>query len=498
MDYVQIPQEVSINEIRKRDYSWSPGMYQRVPITTPRYKKVSELLDRDNPYDKGAEPGSMWYMRSSTRFLIRTKALQPDSSLIYPKGDAIVPLNPAVFQEQHLQDGDILLSKDSNAGETAIVNGDEWNNHMCSGGILRLHPVCDRHYLFSFLKHPLFKAQLLAMTPRGATIVHAKTLWLKCIIPFPNQDNSEQVVKFVSALMQAIVDKELEIRRKNRMIDQFIESEIASHQKSQSEFTYSLPDVREIRGLGRLDAAIYSQYAKGELFRLSNYEHGTATYKEHGFAIGRGQNLQVSCIGVSIYSELPKPGFYRLAAPTDLSEFRTVRQFRYLGNKRLLSLLKKGDVVFGAEGFCKGMVVILADEVERTISNIHGITFHPERSEITKGIFLGCFLGYLRAKGLVDIIGAGGSGGSLAIGYFHLVPIPNFPDSAQKEVAGLYHNSAPPPQQPMTPENLVSWHRQWNVTLGIWELDREMKVLQHKLHKVQESIIQGKEVGVEQ
>src|SRR4029077_13271037 len=97
-----------------------------------------------------------------------------------------------------------------------------------SGGILRLNPICDRYYLFSFLKHPLFKAQLLAMAPRGATITHAKTLWLDCFIPFPNQDDSERVEKVVSVLMRAVIDKELEIRRKNRVIDQIIESEILS------------------------------------------------------------------------------------------------------------------------------------------------------------------------------------------------------------------------------------------------------------------------------
>ena len=497
MDYIQVPEEVLISEIRKRDSSWSPGMYQRIPISAPRQRKVRELLSQDNPYDRGSEPGSIWYMKSSNRYLIRTKALQSDSVLLYPKGDAIIPLNPRAFEDPQLRDGDILLSKDSNAGETAIVDGDQWKNYMFSGGILRLNPICDRYYLFSFLKHPLFKAQLLAMAPRGATITHARTLWLDCFIPFPNQDDSERVEKVVSALMRAVIDKELEIRRKNRVIDQIIESEILSHQNVASEFSYVLPDVREIRALGRVDAALYSEYAKRELFRLSNYVHGTATYKELGFAIGRGQNLQVSCIGVSIYSDFPRPGFYRLAAPTDLSEFRTVRQFRYLGNKRTLSLLKKGDVVFGAEGFCKGRVVILADEVQRTISNIHGITFHSETSEITKGIFLGCFLGYLRAKGLVDIIGAGGSGGSLAIGYFHLVPIPKFPESTQKELAKLYHNPAAVPEEAVDIENLVDWHRHWNLELGIWELDREMKVLQNKLQQVQERIIQGKSVEIE-
>ena len=37
----------------------------------------------------------------------------------------------------------------------------------------------------------------------------------------------------------------------------------------------------------------------------------------------------------------------------------------------------------------------------------------------------------------------------------------------------------------------VDWHRKWNKALGVWELDREMKVLQLLLSDVQNKIIEG-------
>jgi hypothetical protein len=40
----------------------------------------------------------------------------------------------------------------------------------------------------------------------------------------------------------------------------------------------------------------------------------------------------------------------------------------------------------------------------------------------------------------------------------------------------------------------VAWHREWNEGLGIWELDRELKALQHTLDGVQEQIIEGRSV----
>lgn len=496
MAYIQVPKEVSIADIRSKDTSWSPGMYRRVTIPNQRVNAVRDLLDSSCPFEKGVEPGSMWYMRKSEYYLIRTKALQEDCCLLYPKGDAITPLNPKAFKDFALLDGDILMSKDSNVGDCAMVDGDNWKTHMFSGGILRLHPTIDRYYFFSFLKHPIFKAQLLAIVPRGATIAHAKSLWQDCMIPFPNQSDGATVTRYVSALMQAIVDKERTIRAKNKAIDKAIVEELQNNQIGRAGFQHSPLAIDEIKQLGRLDAGMYVDDFKRKLFLITNYVHRARTYEELGFEIGRGQNLQVSCIGKSIYTDKCKPQFYRLIAPTDLSEYRTVRQFRYIGNKKQLSLLRKGDVVFGAEGFSKGRSIILADEMHQTITNIHGIIFHPKDGDIVKGIFLGCFLGYLRGEGLVDSIGAGGSGGSLAIGYFHLVPFPRFPRHVQELIAKLYHNPAPPPVNLPTLDGFVAWHNQWNQSLGIWELDREMKALQRTLLEVQEQIIDGKTVRV--
>src|SRR5262249_2606401 len=155
-----------------------------------------------------------------------------------------------------------------------------------------------------------------------------------------------------SLLVRSIIEKELAIRTRNQQIDTAIASELLFNQRGDA-FSYAEPTLKEAANVGRLDAAIYSKELKLLLWPIVNYRHGWGDYDELGFDVGRGQNLQVSSIGNSVYSDILFPGMYRLMAPTDMSEFRTVRQFRYLGNKKSLALVKKGDVVFGAEGFCK-------------------------------------------------------------------------------------------------------------------------------------------------
>lgn len=492
MKYLRVPHAISSRDLHTQAASWSPSMYERVEIGNQRTTEIGNLL---SSYEKGSDPGSLYYLRKSTHYLIRTKALQEHSSLIYPKGDAITPLNPKAFEDASLSDGDILLSKDSNIGECAMVDGNGWRKFAISGGVVRLRAKIDRYYLFAFLKHALFRDELHSMVPRGATIAHANELWLRCKIPFPNQPDAERVEKYVSVLMRAIVEKERAIRERNAEIDDFIGKEIGNNAQGR-RFTYQFPTRSSVASSLRFDAAVYSRAFCESIARINAYRHGCGSYIDHGFTIRRGQNLQISSIGLSIYSGVQKSGFYRLVAPSDISEFRTVRAFRFLGNKKRLECLQKGDVIFGAEGFGKGRSIALVDQVSETISNIHGVIFHPVDNMMTRGIVLSCFLGYMRRIGLVDAIGAGGSGGSLAIGYLDQLPIPRFPDDVQSAIARFYHAPASDEPGPQTLTDFVEYHRVRNSKLGIWELDSEMKSLQSELLSVQERIIQGHTVAV--
>jgi hypothetical protein len=308
MDYLRVPRTISSHDLSSQSFSWSPAMYRRVEIPNQKTELVGNLLDG---WDKGSDPGSLFYLNCSTHYLIRTKALQDHSNLIYPKGDAITPLNPRAFESVDLSDGDILLSKDSNIGECAMVDGDRWKNYAISGGLVRLRPSINRYYLFAFLKHPIFCQQLYSMVPRGATITHANTLWLKCKIPFPDQRDATRIEGYVAALMEAIVDKECAIRRRSERINERIDQELCTNGDG-SKFAYAYPRREEVVSTLRFDAAVYSQPFKMAMHRIKSYRDGYGNYKELGFSIGRGQNLQVSSIGQSVYSDMPRANFYRL------------------------------------------------------------------------------------------------------------------------------------------------------------------------------------------
>jgi len=495
MNYCRVPTEVTVEEILGKASSFSPGMFRRVVIPTSSIKRVADMLDRRKPFDKGGEPGSVWYMQRSTHYLIRTKALQDYSCLITPKGDAITPLNPRAFEGPDLCDGDILMSKDSNVGECAVVDGDGWKNHMFSGGIVRLHPASDRWYLFSFIKHPLFKTQLLAMTARGATIAHAKKLWLDCIIPLPNQKNATDVIQYVSALMRAIVDKEKKIRERSEAIHRLIQDELNSNQKSRS-FQFEYPRLPTIRAHGRLDAAIYDREYRSKIWLIENYAKGFATPAAEGFSVTPGPSLEIKLIGTRIDSKEYKPNFYALILPTNISVYGTMNAIPYLGTPKKLPLLRQGDVVFGEAGFHKGRSIVLLEGLERCTTNAHGLYARRNDGDIQKSIFFRCVFNWYRSMRLIDLMAVGGSGGHFSPEYFDYVRLPKFPEEKQNQIATLYHNPVAPPQDTPSLDTFVDWHNRWNADLGIWELDREMKGLQRVLSSVQEKIIAGDSVSV--
>ena len=215
-----------------------------------------------------------------------------------------------------------------------------------------------------------------------------------------------------------------------------------------------------------------------------------------GFSLSRGQNLQISNIGNSIYSKKKHKNFYTLILPKFISKYGTVDSIEYLGNSKCLKTLKKGDLIFGAEGFEKGRSIVIIEEQEKVITNIHGITIQQEEHNANKAIYVKCILDYFRNKGLIDLYAVGGNGGSLAQKYWDIIPFPNFSTEKQQEIAKLYHNPIIYDLKNATLDNFLALDDEFNSQAGIYELDKTAKQFQAILNQAIESIIENKPVDM--
>lgn len=485
--YIDIPQYTTINEIAQKNFSVSATQYKTFCINNKNCKFLSELLDRDLlRCDLGSDVGSENYVDASNYYFIKAKALQPETMLLNITKESYQPISPFKFVQMNLQAGDILISKDSNVGEIAILDKDYPNAMLC-GAIYRLPITKYKYYLLAMIKSDLFRQQIDFLIPRGSTIRHGKTQFLECQIPFPNV-SAEHTIKYIELLTKAIIQKEAKIQSLHKQIISSIEYELQNNQKDE-KFTFSPPTLNEILLLDRMDSCLFTYEFKKKEFLIKNYIYGTSTVHELGFKISRGQNLQISSIGKSIQTKEKRPNYYKLILPKHISIYGTVKEDEYLGNPNDLKTLKIGDIIFGAEGNEKGRSIAIIEDVDRTITNIHGITLNQQSHDIKKGIFVKLFLDYLRNQGMIDAYAVGGNGGSLAIKYWDFLKFPNFPETIEDKIVELYHN----PKYTYDASNcsLKSFRKydeSFNKKAGIYEIQKSLNHLQNKLNSAIQNI----------
>ncbi len=241
---------------------------------------------------------------------------------------------------------------------------------------------------------------------------------------------------------------------------------------------------------------IYDHEYKSKIWLVENYAHGSETPQQAGFTVTPSPSLEIKVIRTRIDSETYCPGYYTLILPTNISVYGTMNVLQYLGTAKRLPLLEYGDIIFGEAGFQKGRSIVLLDNWPKCTTNAHGLYAHRSDEDIQKAVFFRCIFNWFRTMRLIDIMAVGGSGGHFSPEYFDYVHIPKFPADKQAEIARLYHHDTSPPSGTPTLDTFRGWHRQWNTDLGIWELAREMKSLQHTLSEVQKQIIEGETVTI--
>jgi len=461
-EYIIIPEKINSKDLFSKK-SLSASDYHSLDMQNKNFIFVKDLIQKPI---SGKEVGSKEYIRKSNKFFIRTKALTKESYLLDYWSEAITPIKPQAFIDKKLKEGDILLSKDSNIGEVIILEKD-LPDYSISGGLKILRAKKDKHYLFAFLKTDFFKDQILLMTPRGATMKHAKELWLEAKIPYPNQKNSQEVIKYIEKLVKERIKKESDLRKNYFDILNSIKDELDNNQKNKT-FSYSLPLIDDLKRELRFDAGMFCEDYKREQFKIENYKHGSNDIFTLGFDFRRGQNLQVSQIGRSIYRNKEKPNFYKMVRPLNLSDFGTVANYEYLGSQKDLQKINEGEIVFSAEGSI-GKFCVFIDVDDRTITNIHGITIYRNKKDKIESAFLGLILGYLRNVEVLDYISVGGQGGSLAQMYWKNIKIPNFPRLLKEDLSKRYYE-------------------------GVLKLDKEIGEIQKKVENCLNSIIHNREV----
>lgn len=475
------PQTVSIKQIVSGRVSFSASDYRTIlkPAST---KRLSTLVDK---YTKGREIGSKAYMPHSSYRFLKTANITESFTFDETGVEFCRPCKGVV--EPH--DGAILIARDGagqGLGECCVYNAREGITDYISQHILSLEFTNeqDRNYIFGVLKSPHFREYLDGVTPGGSTIRQSGTLIMDYELPW-SQDSAKRQI--VADIVASLLHKERLITAKNVAIDELISEELRSGSSGAAAPASSV-SRSELLATTRLDAGMYADLVRKTDRSIVNYKGGYYHIPDY-FRTKRGQNLQVTSISKSYYSDTPKIGFYRLFTTAEMTNERTITGFRWLGNRNRLSTLPKECVMLAAKGTVGRSVFF--DELPNTTTNIDQwiVTAKDSSQPRYRTIFLSLFLSYLRNIGYLDKIKDKSNGGGLTKKPISKwIKIPSFPAKMQEEIAGYYYKVA----DPLGDDATLADQMARDANTGIFQLNMEVLALrEHLLDVVKDIIFNG-------
>ncbi|MDQ7009199.1 MAG: hypothetical protein Q9M94_02815 [Candidatus Gracilibacteria bacterium] len=498
--YYTKEQSIKISQLSNKEFNKNSLCSRDYRILTTVNKNKVNISDFIVSKEVGKEIGSDNYMKKSKHRFLKTVNISENYLLNEARVEYCKPTNK-VFPKK----GDILIVKDGGGnglGEVGYYNLDNENQYdSLSSGTIRVSLKQEKKfYILGLLKSKHFKTYIDLNTAQGSTIRHSKQISLDYGITFPSKNNNKEPVKvenLISLIVQNLIDKEEQIKSKNEIIDSKIEKELRENQKDGKIFSSTkYTKISDIKDKGRLDSDIYSEKVREIEFITENYIKGSSKISDN-FKYCRGQNLQVSQIGESYYSNTPKDNFYRIFTNIEMQDNRTISGFRYIGNKNKLTTLPDNGIMLAADGMIVGRCFFY-DKMENTITNIHPWVITPINDDLKvyKRVFLSLYLSHLKNIGYLAKIKDKANGGGLKKGHMDKwIKIPNFKDSKQEEIAKEYYNKVEK-NIGLDFDNYLEKEKARNKELGIFQLNMEIFSLKEKLESFIDKIVMDENIDI--
>ena len=458
-----------------------------IPLKNIIYKEI-----------KGFEPGSETYINFSKNKFIRIQDLEIEN-FIFNENKKTQKINIKKISDKNLskkiQKGDLIYQTASNIGNVCFYNGEEafYNSHLIK---IKIKPIFNKYYIFAILKSNFNKNQVDIQGSIKGIDNFSKDILYNTIIPFPtkeNNENPEDVENLISLIIQNIIDKEKKIKEKNQLIDDLIEKELLKNQKENIDI-WNYPKITEIKKELRLDTGLYEKEFKKIYNKILNYKYGNLNLtKKNGFEITRGQNLQFSNIGTSIYRDIKKnEQYYKLILSKNIGK-RKIKNFSYIGNKNKLKEIKNEDIIFSCRGEM-GRSYLFNEIQEKMITNIDNVHIRNKKLNFENKVFLFTFINFLKEKRILSYISCEGSGAPSFTQYqFNKICIPLFPEEIQKKISKEYYNKV---EKELNFENYLEKEEMRNSQLGISQLNIEIFHLKEILEDLIDRVIMNKRIEI--
>ena len=474
---------IKVKDIIKNNYKLSPNNYISKEIINTNMKELENFV---NEIEKGTEIGSQNYVNDSEYHFLRTSSFSENLFSLKLDNNSFIDINPNIFVDKSLKKGDILICKDSNVGEVAILDKDI-NNTMYSAGINRINFKKNSKYFYAVMKNKNFKDQLNSLIPKGATLKHAKDLYLKCKVPNINDEN---IIRYIENMVDIIIHKETLIKEKKEIIDKYIYDEINNNQKNEI-YEYKFPTVRDIFKVNRLDTGNYTCEFKTIDFKIKNYTNGFYTLDHKKIKGGNTPKRRVIKEDNTLKYLWITPTYINDDG-TLLSNFSIECEKNNINENSVLIINRTSK---GGQGEFVGISSYYDYNKFGLAHHNQGIykVFNYDESEL---IFITCIMNSTYYRKYCANLSMGSKMKEIKLNNILEIPFPKFPLEKKQYIKKLYYNKNAKKEE-INSINFLEENHNWDMNAGILDIYFSIENAKKSLNSIINKLYYNKEIEIE-
>lgn len=469
---------IKLKDILNNNFRLSPSNYSKSEINDDNLVEIGNYIEY---VDKGIEIGTQNYVDSSNFHFLRTSAFDEDYYSLKIDNNSLLNIVPHNFVKKDLKKYDILICKDSNVGEVVILNHD-LDNTMFSSGINRLIFKKNPKLFFALMKNKNFKNQLDAMIPKGATLKHAKDLYLKCKVP---NITKKEDIQYIENLVDIIINKEIEINKKKQEIDNFIYDEINNNQKT-IDYTYTLPSIKEMLKINRLDTGNYTEEFKKIEFKLKNYTNGYFYIDEKNIKGGNTPKNRYISESDNLKYYWVTPSFINDNGIL-INEYKINCEKNNINESCALIINRTSK---GGIGEYVGITTYY-DFDKYNLGQYNQGLYKIYNYSTEKLLFITCLMNSQYYRKYCANISMGSKMKELKLNNILEIPFPNFEQNKINKIINLYYNKNNKTLYNCSIENLVEYNKKWDNKAGLLDICISLENTKKTLKKIIDSVYLG-------
>ncbi len=486
-NFISKPNTVKISSIKSKFHSLMPSEHRIVFVKNTNQKPLSQHCLIENV---GEQIDVSEYLSFKTGKYLGTISCMNNLLFDETKGENISPL---IYNKstRKLSNGYFVISRNASLGKIAYVKSDK--EIILNGGIsfLKFNPEFE-FYAPAFFITKYGADYLVCLTSGGGTQQNAKReILLSVPIPHPTLKNHKQpddVIKFVSIIVQNILDKEIQLKRKSELIDESINSELLSSKTKQNKIAF--PKLSELKiNQSRLDTGLYNEKYKNVISEIEKYPNGF-------YKISSLKHKWVSGFTPESFIE-NELGNYWWIAVADLSfglYYKHIKKF--LVKSPIQNIVKDGDILITRKGATVGKLNLFFEQDNLLAFVNEDLKVLRVEADLFQKIFIGLFLN--NHHGQTQLLNKGSKGTKQGLTNPNIIDciVPNFPNELKKKISKEYYNPLSPNKN-LSLETYLSSEKKRNIELGIFQLNMEVLMLRNKLAIIVDKIIKEEKIDIE-